>query len=594
MLRSFRVSNEKGLRLAVCDDVPKVMLIAGPNGIGKSTLLHALYRRSGANYDPDTVLPPLYQPPHRAIRRQQVQRRYLGGVIRTLREMFSADSVVGIEGMPVSYPARTPDNVDEAGSTIKHTLGKIENRRQFLLASMVDSHIASKKALDVSRLPDLYQPIRRLTSRLLPHLRFSRVDFRNEDNIRCVFERTDIVRSDELDLDDLSSGEKAIFLLFLPLIEKELTALLGELDPTSVVDQSTSSQGRVFIIDEPEQHLHPELQARILGYIREESSRQNIQFIIATQSPTLLDQAFEEELYVLNPPKAQEDNQLKKVAGSTERLEALKALAGNAYLVTTGRSIVCLEGKRDSATKPTDVRLLEILYPGANQFTFAPVGAKGNVIAAVLGLRENLPQDIGISVLGLVDRDRSSKAPEGIVAWPVCTIENFLLHGQEIALTVAELAPDRAISSDAVQQLIREVAQSRREDEIRLRVMDRLKPRTVRLKGLSVREIEESLRDQLQDVPSMQELEAAIEASAQEVDRMLADGSFTESFQGKELLRELLARLALPNVSIQKFAYALAIHCAKNPAVYALLESTFARLTNAQRLPQTAGTITNQ
>jgi hypothetical protein len=508
--------------------------------------------------------------------------------------MFSADSVSGIEGMPISYPARTPDNVDEAGSTIKHTLGKIENRRQFLLAAMVDSHIASKKPLDVSRLPDLYEPIRRLTSRLLPHLRFSRVDFRNEDNIRCVFERTDIVRNDELDLDDLSSGEKAIFLLFLPLIEKELTALLSELDPTSVADQSAALQDRVFIIDEPEQHLHPELQARILGYIREESNRQNIQFIIATQSPTLLDQAFEDELYVLNPPKAPEDNQLKKVAGSAERLEALKALAGNAYIVTTGRSIVCLEGKRDAATKPTDVRLLEILYPGANQYTFAPVGAKGNVIAAVLGLRENLPADIGISILGLVDKDRSSSPPEGVVTWPVCTIENFLLHPEEIALTVAELAPDRTISSETVQQLICEVAESRRDDEVRMRVMDRLKPRTVRLKGLSVEEIEESLRDQLQDVPSSQELQAAIEASREEVDRLLKEGSFTESFQGKELLKELLARLALPNVSSQKFAYALAAHCAKNPAVYALLESTFARLAVAQRLPQTAGLLPNQ
>lgn len=43
-LKRFRVEDQKALRLAVCDDVPVVMLIAGPNGVGKSTLLYSLHR----------------------------------------------------------------------------------------------------------------------------------------------------------------------------------------------------------------------------------------------------------------------------------------------------------------------------------------------------------------------------------------------------------------------------------------------------------------------------------------------------------------------------------------------------------------------
>lgn len=164
----------------------------------------------------------LYQPPHRAIRRQQVKRRFLGGAIRRLSEIFAGGEVSGFEGLSIPFPQRGPDNVDEAGSTVKYTLGKIENRRQNVLAALVDAHRRDGRSLETKDLADVYEPMKRLTSRLLPHLAFARVDFSNEENVRCVFTRTDAVSTDELDLDDLSSGEKSILLLFLPLVEDEI------------------------------------------------------------------------------------------------------------------------------------------------------------------------------------------------------------------------------------------------------------------------------------------------------------------------------------------------------------------------------------
>ena len=102
----------------------------------------------------------------------------------------------------------------------------------------------------------------------MPHLRFERIDFSDENDIRCVFIRTDLVGENELDLDDLSSGEKSIFLLFLPLIEADITAGLNHLDPTFEADTGNPTQDQVILIDETEQHLHPELQARLLGYLQ--------------------------------------------------------------------------------------------------------------------------------------------------------------------------------------------------------------------------------------------------------------------------------------------------------------------------------------
>ncbi len=47
MIESFRVENEKIIKLAECKNVPRLMIIAGSNGSGKSTLLAALHHNKG-------------------------------------------------------------------------------------------------------------------------------------------------------------------------------------------------------------------------------------------------------------------------------------------------------------------------------------------------------------------------------------------------------------------------------------------------------------------------------------------------------------------------------------------------------------------
>lgn len=580
-LRKFRVENRKALRLAECADVPSLMVIAGPNGVGKSTLLHALSLREGAVYDRDTQ--PIYQPPHRAIRRQQVRRRWLGGPIRRLLDIFSSAEISGFEGLNIQFPARAPDNVDEAGSTIKYTLGRLENRRQTLLADLVDRHRLLQSPVDTTDLPDIYEPVRRLTTRLLPHLGFESVDFANEDDIKCVFRRTDVVAVDDLDLDDLSSGEKAILLLFLPMIEDEINQLLESLSAGAEVAPSTEElPDRVFLVDEPEQHLHPDLQARILGYLRDETVRRKIQFVLTTHSPTLVDQAFDNELYMLGFPQEPGKNQLRRVATTVERLEALKALAGTTYVVTTGRSIICIEGGRDGS-KPTDIRLLEILYPQATRYTFVPVGGKGSVIGAVRGLREHLPEEhFGIRVLGIVDRDRAPASVHGIVAWPVCTIENLLLLDPiALARAVQAVTEEGVVRGDQVTELLKEVARKQRGDEIRLRVMEAIGPRTIRIKALSIEEVRKTLEEELGELElDENKLREIVESAEQAVDQALADGSFVKTFRGKELLRGLYARLGMADrqISFERFTYAIAKEGAEVAAIQDLLNEVFTEI----------------
>lgn len=312
--KSFRIEHQKALRLAECDSVPRLMIICGANGSGKSTLLWALKQKSGLVLEPaDTQL--LYQGPHRAIRKQSVQRRWFTGALTSYSEALAGDSVQAPEGLSFPYPSRSPDNVDESGSTIKHALGRLENKRQSYLAARVDAAVnAGQENLPLANVANIFGPLAEIIARLLPHLAFTGIDFAQEDNIKVAFRRTSGETQVHLDLDDLSSGEKAVVLLFLPLVESEIR---GNLDrsasATAPQAVAPTDPDRLFLLDEPELHLHPDLQRRMLAYMRERAARDRIQFILITHSPTILDEATDDELFVLAPANG-DRNQLNRAA----------------------------------------------------------------------------------------------------------------------------------------------------------------------------------------------------------------------------------------------------------------------------------------
>ena len=572
-ISSFNIIKVKAIVKAECSSVPKIMVIAGPNGVGKSTLLYELSQKRGVVFSNDNTRV-LYQPPHRAIRRTQVQRRFLMNdtPISFMSDFLSRNEVSGLEGLQVFNPARTPDNVDEAGSTIKYTLGKIENGRKLIYSQIVEK--AQKEGLsniDISTLPDIYKPLKDLTKYLLPHLEFDRIDFSTENNIKCIWKRIDKNEQVELDIDDLSSGEKSIIILFLPLIENEISEFLKAVEKSNNSIQQSSNEvlpnipDRLLIVDEPELHLHPDLQTKILTYFRTLSSGSNVQFIISTHSTTLLDQALDDELYVFR--QATEDsnqNQLKKVANNIEKLEALKQLAGNAYLVTTGRSVVCIEGETSPSTNPADIRLFQLLFPRANAFTFVPTGGKANVIKTVQELREHLPENaFGIKIFGIIDYDQTTTTVNGIYQLPVAMIENLLLHNDCIQQCLIALGSESAPSTEDIDTFLRQAVSELRDEEIEFRVMRRLRPTTIRLRGKNLKEVKECTKSAILEVESLvpddQKLQDIISEIEVEVDKIIVDNTALKLFRGKIILKKIYQKyIPTSRISYSKFCYELA------------------------------------
>jgi predicted ATPase len=580
-LHSFRVTDQKALHLAECDSVPPLMIVAGPNGVGKSSLLFALKRRIGAQLDDDTQI--LYEPPHRAIRRQQVRRRWLQASMRGYSELLAGDDVNGFEGLNIQFPQRDPDSVDESGSTLKYTFGRIETRRESALSRLVDEAQESGASIETKNLSDVYAPLKRLVEVLLPHLQFRGISFENEDDIRLTFRILTANPARDVDLDVLSSGEKAVLLLFTPLIEAEINRLLAGLGKIEAAQ--VPAPDRVFLIDEPEQHLHPELQARVLTYLREETLKGNIQAVVATHSPTLLDLATDQELFVINRPNG-DANQLARVADSTARLDALKSLVGNPYYVTTGRTIVLVEGPPGPAGS-TDVQLLDRIHPSATKYTFIPMGGRSSVIAAVKALRDQISEArFGISVLGLVDRDRGDPKEEGIMSWPFATIENLLIADSNAVAHAIKTVNGPDLTAGSIGHLLRVAAAGMRDDEVRLRVSEALKPRTIRIGADSVAGIQAAIASQVAELQAesadIARLAELVADAADRVDAAMADRSYRAKFRGKQLLRALLDALTLHNVTRTDFVIALADACTTSRAAQTALNRVFDGLDRAR------------
>lgn len=580
-LASFRVENQKALRLAECLHVPSLMIICGANGSGKSTLLWALKQQQGVTLSGNTQS--LYHGPHRAIRRSVIQRRHVGGAPTYYADSLAADSVAAPEGISIPYPSRSPDNIDESGTTIKHSLAKLENKRQTFITQLYDKAVKGGEAqLDIQNVKSIFAPLADVVSRLLPHLTFERIDFTQEDNILVAFSRPGengaVVT---LDLDDLSSGEKAVILLFLPLVEAEIRANLETYSPEAL-SVAPESPDLLFLLDEPELHLHPDLQRRMLAYMRERSSRNEIQFVMITHSPTILDEASDEELYVLAPARNGE-NQLRQAATPSERLEALRELTGESYFLSTGRNIVCCEGEADDVKgKASDRSLIELFSTRSSRYTFVPMGGKSQVISAVKRLKESLPIDkYGVAVVGLLDSDQATTLPPDCIGWPFCEIENALLRPQLIADALNESIEGLGATATGVERLLSDSGVALRDEEIAIRIARELGGKMFRAKGSDVAAVRKSVDDFIADLQahtSGSKINDICARVTSEVDAQLDDQTFVQRFRGKRLLRLVFNGLAIPNLSYERFSYLVAGRVRSDVEAAQQLDTVFANL----------------
>jgi len=560
-LKSFRIENKKTLGLAECSSVPSVMIIAGINGSGKSTLLYSI-KTKDCTLDHTGKF--LYIPPHRGWSRQSIQARFLWEQRQSYEDATSLDSLRGSDGVRITSAKRTADSSDESTKFIKFSLCQMEIHRQTAIAKRFDN----KKKGEELDFPDIYQPLKELTKTLLPHLEFVGVNLEKMNDVRCIWKRAEGIDINvgtpiEIDIDDLSSGEKEIFTLFMPFIEQQIERKLLELQNKS---SEVSPSDITVLIDEPELHLHPILEARVLDYIRKIVSKDSIQFVITTHSPTILNSANFDELYLLSPKKEPVTNQLKKLTNDEQRLEALRILCGDTYPLTASRNLLCIEGElpEDEPTKPPDKKLYEILCPEISNNVVIPLGGKQTVIESARRLRANIQKDIPeIKVFALVDRDQDSEInEEWLFRLPVCMIENLLIHPEAINIFLEPYREKTQLKNEQnVKDEIKKITEILKTDEIRIRIKRKLGRINESIDGITLEEIKKNHAEILESIknsiPNDSILNSIIEEATSEVNEVMKVNKELSFFRGKEILRKFYDLFIKNPVGISYFAFCM-------------------------------------
>ena len=562
----FRVTNQRAIQLAECHSVPSVMIVTGPNGCGKSTLLQALRTaRGGAR--------PMYIGPHRASRRQRVRFRNLGPEIR-MSNVLTEDELPGYEGIRNVATSRTPWDQDDAASLLKYGLCQIElDWREAVSARYRTAGEISKDSL-----PDVWKPLREMTENLLPHLSFEAIDTKNKDEIKCFWKVSS--SSSSIDFDDLSSGEKSIIQTFFPLVEHRIRRSLKELEGGSAADQHKESGSEhqsdsiCVLIDEPELHLHPNLQVGMLDYFRALAIREGAQCIIATHSPIIVENANSEELYLLRPKDMlnADENQLVQIANNEEKLQLLRAVFGLTSNLTAMRPILVVEGKQEDrqSKRAADARIYTLLSEEFGRLTILPAGGKSECRSLAMSLNGILSDFAReLKAHALLDRDLEGNAAEtqdGEYLLPVSMIENFLLDPKIIWKATKLVHHKMALKNEEdVEEALVAILDDSTEDEVGRRVKARVGIQVFRLKDpveSSAEQVREFVRI-LSEEFTRENISSITSACRDKVLQITKEESRRELFHGKRMLDEF-DRLHMHDTGMSKeiFIYACA-ECAR-------------------------------
>ncbi|MBI4199899.1 MAG: AAA family ATPase [Chloroflexi bacterium] len=279
-----------------------------------------------------------------------------------------------------------------------------------------------------------------------------------------------------IDMDDLSSGEKSVIQMFYPLLERRIKAILRKLRDEQGTPQPQPEE--CLLIDEPELHLHPNLQLKVLDYMRLLASESRTQVIVTTQSPTIVEHATFEELFVLRPVELVPagDNQLVQVATNEERLRHLRELFGNTSTLTSLQPIVVVEGVEQVSDfrYPSDRKLYRALHPSFDRVTLLPGGGKGECIKLTEALNAALAElSATLYAVALLDKDMSLNAPFPSIKYlPVSMIENFLLDPDAIWEAIQSIVERTGFKTvDDVAQAIDGVMDNLEDQEIERRAL---------------------------------------------------------------------------------------------------------------------------
>jgi len=597
-LNEFHFENRGPLDKVRCNEVPDLMVIAGPNGVGKTTLLNSIASEYQSRFSSYLQMgaEEIIKETNKIVKNFKGKNIETGDIIGNTTFSQSSESQTNVafvgphRGMSggidiqkshlIGMPKYSSKLLYSLANTDQNTLnnwlrrgqGNIRagpyrdrqkgssdqlpyyevRRRLSQIQYNVDDYL-KEKVKNQEEVNDTVRswlsPIQEAIEEVLPGIELEKVKETDDYKYILQFKNRDgsIVKFNEL-----SSGEKdAIALLFL-LVEDEIENQFENLD---IVDES--EEDLVVLYDSPEAYLHPQLQLTFINFIKEYLENDSeydkkVQIIICTHSKMVIDNVPEESLYYLYFPDQVEENQLQPSSEVPDELQTLISEEIGLTALSSGEDMLLVEGEDDR----------EVLHRMADDLhkdlSIIQMGGKDRIIETSFNKLVPKLENNGINLYAIVDRDRDlqleNTVSENIHVLPMNSIENLVLQPEAIFETVKQYH-GRDLSNyghddpDDIKSLLERIISDSEfvKLESQTRWNEQFNPFNVNYSGYEASSgfsnIDEFAKNELENRLSEIKSFSQIKEDVQE----LAENGAIDELHGKKILKEVSNEFGIPS-----------------------------------------------
>lgn len=445
-LRTLCISGRPPIELFHATELSNRVVIAGPNGVGKTRLNQALisiFQSPNPDKGNFVELEATSQEEVDSWKKKTIntsdaqdcallrQFLHINRLRKNLRSSLvhieSNRTISNIKPFAFTWEMADPDEekidwsltfqpLNSRWSDTQHSIfRKIFAQRNSLGSEAIKLR---RQGLSVMKLgfSDPLEPFRDAFESLLAPKKLVQPDLKNQ---RLLYE----LDGNPLTIDTLSSGEKQVVNIAFDIILR-------------------SPSDSIFVIDEPELHLHPELSFKLIRTLQ--NIGVNNQFVFFTHSADIISSSIDDTVLFMRPPD-NGANQAIKAGKDDEATQGLKLLGHSIGVISLGRKIVLIEGEDSSVDKKV---YSSILGKEFSEFVLLPVGSV-QTLHNFENIRERvLDQSIwGVDFFMLCDHDApySQAIVDDDQGYPRLRriaryhIENYFLEEKILAEVFSEL-----------------------------------------------------------------------------------------------------------------------------------------------------------
>lgn len=465
-IKSVHAQNTQPVEMFSVDDLSDLVVIAGPNGIGKTRLISAFISffqnpnpgavqfeiQATSKSEEDawgkrflkTENPQDSQLLRTTLQKNRSRRNFNGSILyyesnRTIQNIqpltFQWEMADPWEEQ-VSWKSGFGGLANRFQDTLHAIFKKIQNQKTSIANRAISLKQQGHDSMNLE-FSDPLDPFREAFSKLLGPKELVKADLQANT---LKFRHNNA----EYNINALSSGEREVLNIAFDFLLRK---------PSDCV----------IFFDEPELHLHPELSTKLISTLK--SIGKNNQFILCTHSPDIISSSLDDTVIFLTPKKEGYENQAVLLKPDDESTEALNRLGHSIGVVSLGKKIVLIEGTDGSLDKQTYSHLLKNRFPN---LVLLPSGGKGNLSAFDKIAESVLNKTLwGIDFYMLADRDSvansedfEEKAPGRFKTLSKYHLENYFLDSNVLAAVFAKMEPDTSwlCNPDEIESKLSEIA----------------------------------------------------------------------------------------------------------------------------------------